>query len=76
MHTMPAVEFAKSHSCDPDWVQAMADQGREAVVLSPGQRGTYSGFAATVVRHYANGMYEVRVPGGVTCISGESFVPA
>ena len=40
------------------------------IILKPGQRGTYAGFQAVVVRHYAGNMYEIRVPGGVTCVSG------
>jgi hypothetical protein len=43
--------------------------------LHPGQRGTTSGFPATVIRHYSDGMYEVRVPGGVTCIPASDFIP-
>lgn len=45
-------------------------------ILVSGQRGTTSGFPATVLRHYEGSMYEVRVPGGVCCISASDFVPA
>jgi len=71
---MQAAEFAKTHQCDPDWIAAMGV--RDVLAFNVGQRGTYSGFSATVLRHYRNGMYEVRVPGGVACISGSDFVPA
>lgn len=70
---MKAVEFAKTHDCDPDWIRLMGD--KDVVVLKPGQQGTYSGFEATVLRHYCNGMYVLGVPGGTTCVSGEYFVP-
>lgn len=46
------------------------------IILKPGQRGTYAGFQAVVVRHYAGNMYEIRVPGGVTCVSAEHFIAA
>lgn len=46
------------------------------IILRPGQRGTYSGFAATVVRHYEGNMYEIRVPGGLTCVDAGDFIPA
>lgn len=66
-----AVEFAKTHACDPDWLSAMGSN--TVPIFKQGQRGTTSGFAATVVRHTADGMYEVRVPGGVKCISWQEF---
>lgn len=69
---MKAAEFAKSHACDPDWIAAMGDS--DVVVLSAGQRGTISGFSATVKRHYRNGMYEISVPGGTGCFSASDFV--
>lgn len=71
-----AAEFAKTHPHDADWVKAMEDAGLQPAVLSDGQRGTYSGFPATVVRHYRNDMYEIRVPGGVVCVDGRHFIPA
>lgn len=46
------------------------------ITLTPGQRGTYSGFAAVVVRHYSGNMYEIRVPGGLTCVDASYFIPA
>lgn len=46
------------------------------IILKPGQQGTYAGFPATVVRHYDGNMYEIRVPGGVTCVAAEYFIPA
>lgn len=39
-----------------------------------GTTGTYSGFPATVARHY-HGMLELRVPGGLTCVDASSFIP-
>ncbi len=44
--------------------------------LYPGQKGTTSGFPATVIRHYEGSMYEVRVPGGLVCIDKSDFIPA
>ena len=41
----------------------------------PGTAGTTSGYEATIVRHYYEGMYEVRVPGGVCCIPACDFIP-
>lgn len=43
--------------------------------LYPGQKGTTSGFPATVVRQYHGSMYEVRVPGGLVCIDQSDFIP-
>jgi hypothetical protein len=42
--------------------------------LQPGTVGTYSGFRAVIVRHYYENMYEVRVPGGITCIDIAEFI--
>lgn len=44
-------------------------------LLNPGQTGTTSGYPAKVIRRYSEGMYEVRVPGGLVCIPAEDFVP-
>jgi hypothetical protein len=71
---MNARDFAKTHHTDQEWVAAMGD--RHAHVLTPGQQGTYSGFKATVVRHYHNGMYDIQTAGGVACVDGSHFVPA
>ena len=43
------------------------------IVLAPGQQGTYSGFPATVLRHYDGNLYEIRVPGGVACVDAADF---
>ena len=43
--------------------------------IQPGQRVTYSGFDAVVVRHYEGNMYEVRVPGGLTCVDAGDLIP-
>lgn len=72
---MTLEEFSKTHATDRDWVAIMAAEGREPIVLTPGQAGTCHGFPATVVSHYHNGMYEIRVPGGVTCVSASDFTP-
>ena len=40
-----------------------------------GQKVTYEGFEAVIVRHYYEGMWEIRVPGGLTCVSGAYIVP-
>jgi hypothetical protein len=70
---MNAADFAKTHKCDADWIVAMGD--REVKALRPGQAGTTSGFRATVIGHSINGMFDVRVPGGVCCISESDFTP-
>jgi hypothetical protein len=49
---------------------------KPSTVRAPGTRGIYAGFPATVLRHYDGNMYEVRVPGGVTCIDIKGFIPA
>lgn len=36
----------------------------------PGQRVMCNGYEGRVVRHDCEGMWLVRVPGGVTCVSG------
>ena len=41
-----------------------------------GTKGTYAGFPATVIRHYYEDLYVIRVPGGVTCVDIREFVPA
>ena len=66
-----ASQFARSHKCDPEWVAAMGNS--MVPVLCSGLVGKTSGYSATVLQHYVNGMYEVRVPGGVTCISWQDF---
>lgn len=34
----------------------------------PGQRVKYGEFEAVIVRHYFETMWEIRVPGGITCV--------
>lgn len=65
-------QFAQTHRCDPDWVRIMA--GRDIRALKRGQRGTYAGFPCTVLDHDCNGMYEIRVPGGMACVTGRDIV--
>lgn len=48
---------------------------RCTIFLRAGQRGTYAGFNAIVIRHYEGNMYEIRVPGGVACIDAHDFIP-
>lgn len=38
-----------------------------------GEKVTYGEFPATVIRHYSEGMWEVRLPGGVACVSGSDL---
>lgn len=70
---MTAAEFAKTHKASADWVAEMGD--REFLPLSPGQRGTYAGFPARVIRHYRNAMYEIETAahGGRACVSANHF---
>jgi hypothetical protein len=72
---MTLAQFAQTHATDSDWLAHMRTTGRSPIVLNPGQRGTYSGFPATVLRHYCNSMYVIRVPGGETCVSATDFAP-
>ncbi len=41
-----------------------------------GQRVTYGEFSGTIVRHYHEGMWEVRLPGGIVCVSGANLIAA
>lgn len=43
--------------------------------FSPGQRVRCGDFPGVVVRHYHEGMWEVRMPGGIACVSGASLTP-
>jgi hypothetical protein len=45
-----------------------------SIILAPGTRGTFSGFSASIVRHYDGNMYEIRVPGGVICADVSGFI--
>ena len=38
--------------------------------FTTGQRVSYGDFQGTIVRHYHEGMWEVRLPGGVVCVTG------
>jgi len=44
------------------------------IVLAPGTKGIYSGFECTVLSHYDGNMYEIRVPGGITCVSAHDII--
>ena len=48
----------------------------QTIFLKPGTIGTYSGFSATIVRHYSGDMYEIRVPGGLICTDAAYFIVA
>lgn len=37
--------------------------------FKPGQKVIIDGFEATIVAHYFEGMWEVRMPGGVTVVA-------
>ena len=37
--------------------------------MQPGQQVIANGYIGTVMRHYSGSMFEVRVPGGLVCIS-------
>lgn len=70
-----ATEFAKTNSVDADWVQLMESAGKRVVVLKTGQKGMCNGYPATVLRHYHNGMYEVRLASGDICVDALDFTP-
>lgn len=40
-----------------------------------GQAVMHGEFRGVIVRHYHEGMWEVRLPGGVVCVSGARIVP-
>lgn len=44
--------------------------------FAAGQAVIYAGFRGSIVRHYLEGMWEVRLPGGVACVSGADLVAA
>jgi hypothetical protein len=69
-----AAEFAKSHDTDSNWAASMGSQ-----TITPWQQGdavTYSGFHGAIIRHYYNGMFEIRLPGGVACVGHHEIKPA
>jgi len=39
-----------------------------------GEKVTYSGFPGTVVRHYSEGMWEVRLSSGIACVTGADLI--
>lgn len=39
-----------------------------------GEKVAYGEFEASIVRHYSEGMWEIRLPGGVTCVSGADLI--
>lgn len=41
--------------------------------FQPGQRVYCGEFLGSVVRHYCDGMWEIRLPGGVVCVSGSDL---
>ena len=44
--------------------------------FTPGQAVHYGEWEGTVVRHYHQGMWEVRLAGGLACVSGADLVTA
>lgn len=42
--------------------------------FSAGEKVTYSGFDAVVIRHYAEGMWEIRLWHGCVCVSGFDLI--
>ena len=41
-----------------------------------GQSVICNGFNGVIVRHYHEGMWECRLPGGLVCVSGANIIPA
>jgi len=68
-----AAEFAKSHKTDSDWVRAMGSN--QITPWAKGDKITANGYAGSVVDHYRNGMFTVRLPGG-TCTVCHSAIKA
>jgi hypothetical protein len=73
MKNVTATQFAKTHATDADWVVAMTEAGLNAIVLNTGESVVCNGYKGTVVSHYWNGMYNVRVPGGECCVDANSL---
>lgn len=44
---------------------------KATIQLNKGDKGNYAGFPITVKGHYDGNMYEIYVPGGLTCVSAE-----
>jgi hypothetical protein len=43
--------------------------------FKPGQTVMCNGYPGHIVRHYHEGMWEVRLPGGVTCVGASDITP-
>lgn len=43
--------------------------------FAKGQRVAYGEFEAVIVRHYHEGMWEIRMSSGMTCVSGSYLKP-
>lgn len=50
----------------------MADKV-DVSLVAPGTEGKLNGYPATVVNYYGDGMYEIRLPGGVVCVDISRF---
>jgi hypothetical protein len=44
-------------------------------LLAPGTTGYYGTYPATIIRHYAHNLYELRLPGGDCCTDLADFNP-
>jgi hypothetical protein len=42
-------------------------------IFTPGTRVTYSGFPGSIVRHYSEGMFEVRLSRGTICVTASDL---
>ena len=42
--------------------------------FKPSQKVKYGSFDATIVRHYYEGMWEIRVQSGIICVSGHDIL--
>jgi hypothetical protein len=47
---------------------------KPTIILSPGQRVTYSGFPGTVLSHYDGNMYTVRLASGPICVDAHDLI--
>jgi hypothetical protein len=47
---------------------------KPTIILNPGQRVTYSGFAGAVIRHYDGNMYTVRLASGPICVDARDLI--
>ncbi len=61
-------EFCKTYN--DGWTRLQVPDYWNPAHFQTGQKVVYGEFQATIIRHYYHGMWEIRVPGGMACVSG------